>query len=138
MMDAMRRVLEDHPQTDEAIFWHAYAWHSGKGCPLYDVLCKSSYVPPEQKQIRDDRELHTLLDKLYVAFPPTGGPTSYKPVRYDEIEEGDVLIAGTMLCLQRRWPVKVMRWDNTWVVPCKDGFHRLRPDKNGLVQDFRR
>jgi hypothetical protein len=137
-IDDMRRVLRGEPKAEMAIFWMAYAWHSGKGSDLYRVLCESPYIPPERFRFDQDPDIVRLFGRLEWRFQPEI-EAAYQPVKIDDVEDGDILIAGkTFLCIQNRWPCRVFT-ENRWkCVACKDGAHRLRADDAGFVIGFRR
>jgi hypothetical protein len=136
--DDMARFLRGEPKAEEAIFWFAYAWHAGKGSDLYRVMCESPYTPPEKRQFRDDPDVVRLFERLEWRFKPEI-EAAYRPVKIDDVEDGDILIAGkNFLCIQNRWPCRVFTQDSFKCVACKDGAHRLRADEGGFVIGFRR
>jgi hypothetical protein len=135
----LRNALAGEPKAEEAIFWFAYAWQSGKGSELYDVLKASEYQPPTNRQFADDPDVIRLFEVLEERFGPFIQPL-WLPVRWQDVEEGDVLVAGgKYLCIPDKWPCKVYRdGAGSLCVLCRDGFHRLTPDAEGMIIGFRR
>lgn len=134
---AMLRALAGEPKADQAIFWFAYAWHSGKDSDLYRVMRESPYTPPPYTKFDDDPDIVRMFGVLEREFGPMI-EVPYQPVRLDDVQEGDVLIAGShFLCLRNRWPCRVVTWDGFLCVACDQGMHRLRADERGLVAGFR-
>jgi hypothetical protein len=134
----MLRAIGSEPKAEQAIFWFAYAWHSGKNSDLYRVLRESPYVPPTGEKFDDDPDVVRLFGVLERAFP---GQTEvpYSPLLLADVQEGDIIIAGSRhLCLQNRWPCRVLKWEGNLAVACEKGMHRLRANELGFVEGFRR
>lgn len=148
--DDLLRALAGEPKAEQAIFWWCFAWHSGKRSDLYRILCESPYTPPLpssdekerecQKREMQSADLMRCWDILSEKFGPLQ-EVPYRKIRFDEVEEGDIIVAGAqLLCLDRRWPCRVIYdpREGGLAVVCKDGFHRLRPDAEGFLHGFRR
>lgn len=133
----MLRALGDNYKAEETIFWFAYAWHTGKNSDLYRILRESPYTPPLGMKFDDDPEIIRGLAALEQAFGYQV-EMPYTPVKYADVQAGDVLIAGAHhLCLVKRWPCRVVEWEGNLAVACKTGMHRLRADEQGFVVGFR-
>lgn len=142
----MLRALRGEPKAEEAIFWFAYTWHSGKGSDLYRVLGESPYRPDHTYNFSKDPELPRLFGILEQHFLPTI-QAAYGPVHINELEDGDILIAGShFTCITNRWPCRVFKLDGKWAVTCQakhadsklPAVHWLTTDDRGFVQGFRR
>lgn len=143
-------VLRGHPNAEEAIFWWAYAWHSGEGSDLYKIMCESQYAPDPQRKWRDDPAVIECIEKLDAVFMPLV-EHDYKLVAFKDVQEGQILIAGQHFpCLPNRWPCRVYRWHGALGVECnilhgvklapgsERPFHPLVEDAHGNVEGFRR
>jgi hypothetical protein len=142
----MLLALAGEPKAEEAIFWFAFAWHSGKGSDLYRILCESPYVATLDRKWHEDPDIVRMFEVLEKHFKPAI-EAAYRPVQLHEVEDGDILIAGTsFLCIPNRWPCRVFKNEGELVVMCRGkhedekwaGVHTLRADGDGNVIGFRR
>lgn len=144
-------VLRGYAKHEEAIFWWAYAWHSGAGSDLYKIMCESTYIPVAGRKWSEDPDVVQCFAKLDAVFQPLV-EHDYKLVRIEDVQEGQVLIAGSHFpCILNRWPCRVYRHHGALGVACSGGvhgvkllpgsettFHPLTADDKGHVVGFRR
>lgn len=143
--DDLLAALRGEMKAEEAIFWWAFAWNSGPRSDLYRVLCQSPYFPTEQRraQIEQDLDILRCWDILGDKFG-RASEVELRPVRYDDLMEGDVITADPTMypCISKKWkwPSKVFREPTLdyFVVVCERGFHRVPRDPNGFVTGFSR
>ncbi len=142
----MLRALRGEPKAEAAIFWFCYGWQRGKGSDLYRILCESPYTPDDKYQFDKDPDMVRLFSILEQNFQ-TGIEVAYQAVQLDDVEDGDILIAGShFLCIPNRWPCRVFKSEGQLVVTCKgnhkdekwSGIHTLRANGSGNVIGFRR
>lgn len=139
-------ACKGHPKAEEAVFWFCYSWQSGRNSDLYRALCESPYWPPFQRQFSDDPDIISLFASLEEKFGPMDKEPPWEPIRFSDLQEGDIVVAGSKLsCLPNRWPCKVFRHGGQLAVMCNDGrheggsgIHTLHADPEGYLRGFRR
>lgn len=147
LLDALR----GEPNAEEGIFWFAFAWHGGVGSDLYNILCDSPVSPDLDRNWCDNPEVVRCVERLTEVFGPLVEPT-LQPVRIEDVQEGQVLIAGSFFpCIRRTWPCRVYKHHGALGVACSGGvhgvrllpgsettFHPLKVNHAGIVEGFRR
>jgi hypothetical protein len=149
LLDALR----GQPKAACAIFWWAYAWHSGVDSDLYKIMCDDQlgYIPDPKHNWSMDPEVTKCFAILDAKFGPLV-EHAYQPVKLADVKEGQVLIAGKQFaCITNRWPCRVYRHHGALGVACSGGvhgikllpgsettFHELKEDRFGYVIGFRR
>ena len=137
-LEQMREELRGEECADEAIFWFCYAWQSGKQSDLYRIMCETGFQPNPRSRFDKDPRIVRCLTKLENAFGPLM-EVGYLPVKIDEIEEGDIIIAGQHHAdIQNRWPCRVFRHEGHLCVMGMKYPKQLHANLDGTVIGFRR
>jgi hypothetical protein len=134
----MQEVLRGEEVVDEAIFWWCFAWHKGKGSDLYRIMCDLKFHPNAYSKFSDDPRVIRCFEKLERAFGPMH-ECAYHPIKIDEIEEGDIIIAGQHHAdIHNKWPCRVFKHEGHLCVMGEEYPHQLHANLDGTVIGFRR
>ncbi len=149
----LRDALKGQRKAEEAIFWFAFAWNSGKDSDLYHVMCDTDFHPrwmnPNHHFVRgvknpdgsprvDDSGVPVteydpeflycwdVLGKMWQAAYDAPIEYAKQPVRLLDVSENDVVIhtnPRTFACIVGAWPCRVYLWNNELGVACAEGPH---------------